>query len=199
MRFSRFESRDLPVRVVCILILLSTAFYGCSTSYVVTPTKEGGDYSYDDFSAEAKDREAAIVLKDKREMDGSQIEIRGDSISWIESVYQTNPKTLGRIRLDGIRHSVSVREVGRISRKNHLLGALEWLGLGVIGGAGAGAVLGGLGGTTRGDDIPGWFIGLVYGGMAGGGLGCIVGGIIGHTYNYEFPTTAQSDSLQKEK
>jgi hypothetical protein len=76
--------------------------------------------------------------------------------------------------------------VGSISWKNHYVGAAEGLGLGVLGGAGVGLIVGLLVQGGSHEDFAGLAAFIVVG-SAGAVGGLITGVIIGHTYRHEFP------------
>ena len=83
--------------------------------------------------------------------------------------------------------------VKRIVIKNHLVGALEGMGIGFLVGGATGIILAfSSKPNAAGVYIP-WEV------VAGAGLviGFIPGIITGHSYEYEFSATVQSDSLQK--
>jgi hypothetical protein len=90
-----------------------------------------------------------------------------------DSLYWTDPASRNH-------YAVPVNEVQRITRTNHLLGALKGLGVGVLGGAIVGAANAGVGI----DDPAIEFV--IVGTLACPPLGLIVGAIIGHPYKYSF-------------
>lgn len=128
----------------------------------------GGDYSYNDLTAEFKGKEVDLLLNDGREIRGSQIRVQGDSL------FGVNPR-------DRTSFKVAVQEVKRISRTNHFLGGMEGLGAGALGGL---VVIAGNRGT--GLDDPG-FATTVVTALALPAVGLIVGAVVGYTYVYEFP------------
>ncbi len=107
------------MKVLGIVFIICAGCWGCSYSYIVAPTKEGGDYSYDELNAELKETEAVIALKDGREMQGSQIRIQNDSLSWMETV-------------DKRAYKVLAGDVRSISRKDHAVGAMDGFLLGAL-------------------------------------------------------------------
>lgn len=186
MMLSQFIQIRFVAKALCLISVLSLGCIGCGTSYVVTPTQGTGDYSFDDFNSEIKGKDASIIMRDKKELSGTNIQIRGDSIAWVEVVYKPNPDALlPRTRLEDVPRSVSVTEVERVIRKNAILGGLEGLGLGLVGGGLLGMGIGSAGTSGSKDDF-GPLIGLVVGGAVGAVGGTVTGAIIGHSYDYEF-------------
>lgn len=155
--------------IVSVLILaLIIQLCGCGTSYIVTPTQGGGDYSYNDLASEFDGKEADIILKEGSEIHGSQIRVSVDSLYWTDPVSRKH-------------YAVAVNKVQGISRTNHLIGALKGLGFGVLGSA---FVL--VANTGTGIDDPGFGFAIL-GTLASPPLGLIVGAIVGHPYDYNFP------------
>jgi hypothetical protein len=149
---------------VPILLLLCITYCGCSTSYIVTPTQGEGDYSYSDLASEFDTKEAYIILKGGSETLGSQIRVNADSLYW------TDPPLSKYFVVGGKHHVVAVNEVQRISRTNHLIGALEGLGFGLLASAFVRAMNTGV---DSGD--PGFAFAL------------IVGVTVGYRFEYNFP------------
>jgi hypothetical protein len=188
-RFPELHNTSLNLRVTTgwAALVLIIGFTGCSTSYVVAPVDEGGDYSIDQLSSEVDGRDASIKVRSRKsDFDGSEIAVRGDSLIWIEPVYESDPKTLGRIRRGETRQSVHLEEVERISLNNHFVGAAEGLGLGALGGAVVGLIGGLLYEPGGHEDFTGLAI-FALSGMAGAAAGLVTGAVIGHSYEYEFP------------
>lgn len=167
------------------LFMLITSTCGCGTSYVVAPTKEGGDFSYSDFNSELSGQRVFIVLKDGREFEASQIQLISDSVSWVEHVTQPNPNALiPRIHVGDVSHRVPLGDVERTVRKNTLLGGLEGLGLGLVGGGFLGMAIGSGQSGSKSDLSP--LLGMITGGVIGGVGGLVTGVILGHSYEYSF-------------
>lgn len=163
---SRFLLKHIPQKG--LLLLFCITWCGCSTTYIVTPSHGGGDYSYDDLASEFDGKKANIILKRGMEIVGSEIRANGDTL------YFTDPA-------DSLHYAMTVNKILRISRTNHLVGALKGLGLGVLGAA---LVVAASTGVNIGDS------GLalaVIGTIAFPPSGLIVGAIVGHPYEYYFP------------
>jgi hypothetical protein len=88
---------------------------------------------------------------------------------------------------------VAVHEVQRITRTNHLIGAVKGLGFGVLGAVFVAAA------NRRGGgmDEPG-FAFTVIAVVASPPLGLIIGAIIGHPYEYSFPMDS-TNAQQKQR
>ncbi|MFN0158916.1 MAG: hypothetical protein ACKVRP_12700 [Bacteroidota bacterium] len=158
-------------RIGAYFCLLATTIFvlnGCGTSYMVTPLPGKGDYSYDQLNYEFIEKHAVIDLKDGREISAKQIVVKADSLYWAD-------------RASSEHYAVAVNEVRRISRTNHLIGALKGLGFGVLGAAFVLAT-----NTSVGVDDSGFGF-VVVGTLVSPPLGLIVGAIVGHPYEYSFP------------
>jgi len=169
MKPSRFLLRHTQRKGVHILLLLCITYCGCSTSYIVTPTQGGGDYSYHDFNSEFSEKDAVIELKDGREMSAKQIQVKYDSKSWTESP-------------SGTPYTVAANDVNAITKKNRLIGGLDGFGLGILaGGIYFGAVFflnPGHEFKNANDAIPTLPLFPA--------LGAVIGAAIGHGYEYRF-------------
>jgi hypothetical protein len=137
------------------------------------------------MNEELKGQDVKIELKDGRDISAKDVEIANDSVSWIDQeTYQT--------------FKTSILEINKIVITSSSIGALEGAGFGLVGGAGLGALFGQIhyGNDTEWGTGGGAIVGLVLGGGTGLIVGTITGAIIGHSYNYEFKTAEQSDSLK---
>ena len=178
-----FRQRALQLAAVFAGFMI--CLYGCSSSYSVSSEgKPNSEYSYRELNEELKGRNVTIEMKDGEEFDSEEGAISGDSISWVNA---------------GEPHSLAMatRNVKTLTFKNHWIGGLEGLW---ITAPSIFAGTWGMGGFSR-EGIggsQGWELPAALGAI-GGGIGMIVGAVIGHSYDYEFPSTLQSDSLQSRK
>lgn len=171
----------LVLKLIATLCGLAIVLSGCSSSYTVgSGGKSNSEYSYQEMNEELRGRNVNIGLKDGRDISATEVSIFGDSVSWIEE------------RADKVSKA-NIREINSIVRKSSLVGALEGMGLGLAGGGGIGLIIGS---NQHSREIPMGLVGLILGGGVGIIAGLTTGLIVGHSYNYEFPTTEQSDSLQ---
>jgi hypothetical protein len=172
-----------------ILFGLAILFPSCSSSYTVNSAgKPNAEYSYREINEELKGRDVKIRLKDGGVKSGKDVQVSEDSVSWVDELTEQESKT-------------SIRQLDNIVTKNHLLGSLEGVGFGLVGGGGLGALVGqvAVGNNGKWGTGAGAFMGFILGGGAGIILGFPTGLIIGHSYTYEFPRTEQSDSLHNTK
>ena len=177
------------LKLTAILFGLAIFLCGCSSSYLVSSTgKPDAEYSYQEMNEELKGQDVKIELKDGREISAKEVKISDDSVSWVDQRTDEESKA-------------GIREINKIVMKSHWTGALEGLGFGLAGGGGLGALVGQLAVGNDGEwgTGAGAAVGLILGGGAGTIVGLITGLIVGHSYNYVFPTTEQSDSLQNGK
>lgn len=133
---------------------------------MVTPSPGRGDY-YNDLNDEFLEKEAVIELNDGSEMQANQIRVEADSVSWNESI-------------TGNRCKVSAINVKRISRRNHVVGGLEGVGIGTLVDGAMLAVIS----STRQHEFPlsGFFILVGIPPLVG-----VFGAVSGHRYEYSFP------------
>ena len=181
--------RPPELKLTAILVALTICLFGCSSSYKVSSAgRPNAKYSYREMNEELEGQRVKIELKDGEVISAKDVKISEDSVSWVDN--HTNRKS-----------KASIQKLDRIVMNNHLLGSLEGLGFGLLGGGGLGAVVGQLavGNETEWGTGAGAAIGFILGGGAGIIIGFPTGLIIGHTYHYEFPMTEQSDSLQNGK
>ncbi|MDP2884773.1 MAG: hypothetical protein Q8P51_07120 [Ignavibacteria bacterium] len=177
------------LNLTTILFGLAVFLCGCSSSYSVRSTAVRGAYTYGEMNKELEGRDVRIELKDGRVISAKKVKISDDSASWLNQRTDEESKA-------------SIRQLARIVMKNDFLGSLEGLGFGLLGGGGLGALVGNVlyrGGDRNFGSGLGALMGLVLGAVTGAVVGFNTGLIEGHTYNYEFPTTEQSDSLQNGK
>ena len=177
--------RPTELKLFAMLLILAIRICGCSSSYTLSSRgKPNAEYSYGEMNEELTGRDVIIELKDGREMSSEVVTISDDSVSWLHANIAEKSK-------------MATRQVKKIVIKNHLVGALE--GVGIVGPAvfvGSWSLGGfsseGIGGSE------GWALPAALG-LIGGGVGLITGAIMGHSYEYEFSATVQSDSLQNGK
>jgi hypothetical protein len=159
-------ARTFRISLWCFL-MSGVVASGCGSSYLVTPSPERGEYSYEQLNVELLKKEAVVVLKNGVEMNATQIRIDADSVSWQEP-------------LNGKVHQISIDDMAQISRTDHLMGALEGLGAGAIV---DGLILAKLVSTPQHEfPVAGLLVLL---GIPS--LFTATGAVIGHRYEYEFP------------
>jgi len=93
------------------------------------------------------------------------------------------------------KSNASIRQINKIVTKSSSIGALEGIGLVWLVVVDSGFSLQ----HQHSREIPMELIGVILGGGTGTIVGLITGLIVGHSYNYEFPTTVRTDSLQNRK
>jgi len=172
-----------------ILFGLAIFFSGCSSSYSVSSAgKPNAEYSYREMNKELKGRVVKIKLKDGGMISAKDVKISEDSVSWVDERTDRESRT-------------NIRQLDNIVMKNHLLGSLEGVVFGLVGGGGLGALVGQVATGNNGEwgTGGGAAMGFILGGGAGIIFGFPTGLIIGHSCNYEFQMTEQSDSLQNTK
>jgi hypothetical protein len=167
------------MKVVTCFLLVSLLFsIGCSSSYEVSSSPNGGS-SLNAFNVEASDRNGTIVFQDGSELNVSNIIASPDSTRFLNE--KTNAITV-----------VPTHTVRGVVITNHGVGSLEGLGWGALVGSATAAVLLAVSpGVEIDSDSVVWAV-LLFGGVPGAVVGGIWGAIAGHSYEYQFPTTANS-------
>ncbi|MDI6804922.1 MAG: hypothetical protein QME58_13970 [Bacteroidota bacterium] len=171
-----FNNRYL---VFITLTSISFQLIGCSSTYLVTPSKTPKtDFTYSEINEELSGKAVSIILSDSTELYGNNFRIENDSAKWVD-------------QKSNIINTVHLKEVKTLVAKNHFLGALKGLG-GVVGGL----MLPGIyfllnpdesgGGDHGGIKAVGavMIVGIIA--SVGGIGGCLVGTIHAHRYYYEF-------------
>lgn len=106
-----------------ILFGLTIILCGCSSSHSVRSTTLRGSYTYAEMNGELKGQHVKIELKDGGNIFAKEVKLSNDSLSWVDQWTEEKSRT-------------SIRQVNKIVNKNHILGFLEGLGFGLIGGGG---------------------------------------------------------------
>jgi len=177
--------RSCPHELILFAMFLCLATYmcGCSSSYPVRSTAVQGAYTYGMVNDAIKGERVTIKLRDGSDILANDVTVAGDSVSWFDARTEH-------------RSAASVRKVEKIVNKNHFLGAMEWLGMGIVGGAGIALLVIGTTGSHTGEIGEHWVeISLIVGGGLGTIVGTVTGLAVGHSYNYELESNEQADSL----
>ena len=178
------------MRTSIAFVIFSIVQIGCGSSYIVSSIPAHPDISFSEFNDETKDRSTTIVFHNGSPLDCKEVHSESDSTTWLDPI-------------TGARVAVPTHVIKRIFFTSGGRGALEGAGIGFLAGAGAGLLAAVISNPSPGGGAGlGEIVYIVYpaiGGVAGLLVGVIVGGVTGHTYNYEFQSTEQSDSLQNRK
>lgn len=145
-------------------------FFGCShTSNVRTDSTR-----FVELQRQAKNKQADVTLRDSQYYLNAQlVQLTPDSTSWVLQ--------------NGEVMNVPTREISEIRFVNRSKGALEGLGLGLLGGVLTGAVIGlagGEGAIFSKEEAA--IVGAVYFGGIGGLLGIPIGAAVGSKSKYQF-------------
>ncbi|MFN0158914.1 MAG: hypothetical protein ACKVRP_12690 [Bacteroidota bacterium] len=166
------------LELTILLFLLIIPLCGCSSTYPVRYTTTG------QLNKELTGGSVTIEPREGKEIFAKQVKIYGDSASW------------GDARI-GQEFKVSMEKLKRIViiKKDHVLGAVEWLFLGGLGGAGVGWLS--TSGESEGYRKEMGAVAVFGYGVIGAGIGLITGAIVGHREYYEFQVTEGNDSRGK--
>jgi hypothetical protein len=166
------------MKVICGVLVFCIIQMGCSSSYEVSSSPDA-DPSLNTFNVEASDRNGTIVFQDGSELNVSNIIASPDSTRFLNE--KTNAITV-----------VPTHTVKSVVITNHGVGSLEGLGWGALVGSATAAVLLAVSpGVEIDSDSVVWAV-LLFGGVPGAVVGGIWGAIAGHSYESQFPTTANS-------
>jgi hypothetical protein len=177
------NQRILPgaMKALGIIFVIAISFCACSSSRSVRST----DYGMVNEKLKGQRVELDVTGRHIPAMD---VTLSQDSVSW-------------RDARTGEKSQASTLELRKMVTKNHPLGCLEGLGLGVAIGGGVGALVGGalnIRSTAESGSQSSGFgavVGLVLGGGAGVIVGSITGFAAGHSAIYEFPPAQPADSV----
>ena len=167
----------------CTTMVLACLLCGCSTTYTIVEPSDSNPYAKPLFAKHIRDGKVQVCFLDDREADATMFQVGDDSCRWID------PNT-------GFPEAARTKDIRKVVTKNHFLGALEGLGIGLCGGISAGALLGrAIEGPPRGDlSGLGTVVAAVVGGVIGTVAGTVHGAASGHKYEYEFVWFSRKDS-----
>ncbi len=139
---------------------------GCTSSDWITSIPTQNSRTYSQLDEDVRGETVTIVLMSGESISGEILQVRKDSMFWV------NPKSK-------ITEALPTTAIEGIRTSNHLLGALEGLGLGAL--AGTLIILADVGLSSHADDLSApILIGLV--GLAAPPVGLIIGAVVGHRY-----------------
>ncbi len=157
---------------------------GCSSSHEVSSSSIG-DSSFTTFNVDVYERSGTIVFQDGRELAARNIRASSDSTRFLTE--ENEAITV-----------VPTHTIKKVVITNHGVGFLEGLGWGAGIGLVSGAALGLIGSTSKysgstGEDVAWATLTLgAIGGAVGGVIGGIWGVVAGHSYEYQYPTSADN-------
>jgi hypothetical protein len=175
--------------VIFLFLMLTPMLVGCTHNYTVRPTRSE---HYASLNQHALRKQAIVTLMDGKKFHADKLRFAPDSTSWVD------PNTRRVI-------AVQTTEVSDVRFVRRGAGALEGLGLGLLGGALTGAIIG----FADGDDPPESFLsftaeekavigGVLLGGV-GGLLGLPIGAAVGSKDVYRIEHQYPQDTTRKSK
>jgi hypothetical protein len=161
------------MKIVSGLLICCTLQMGCSSSYVVS-SSPNADLSFSSFTTDAEGGSGTVVFQDDSELEARNIVASPDSTRFLNEA--TDSMTV-----------VPTHTVKRVVFKNRFIGFLEWAGIGAV-------VCGGVGLSLSANNKNASGVGAAYA-ILGGPVGAVIGGvcgvIAGHSYEYQFPASAE--------
>lgn len=161
------------MKIFIVVSILASLNSGCTSSYKVSRTPRANAYSLAEVNEKIIKKEATIFLLDGNEIVGTGILLNFDSTS------------IGNAS-SGKKYIIGTNDIQRIVIRNSGMGGLEGFGIGFLGGAGAGVLVGSVISSSGNQNYPGLAqaAGAIGGGLLGGLVGTIIGATRGHTYHY---------------
>lgn len=148
----------------CTTMVLASLLCGCSTTYTIVEPSIRNPYTKAQFTDQILDNEVTVEFRNGEEADAVLFQLGDDSCTWID------PNTsLSRV--------VRTNDVQTVVKRNHLLGALDGFGIGLLGGSSVGGV------TIQGEFAAIGVLGIAF---IGAVVGTVYGALAGHKYYYEF-------------
>jgi hypothetical protein len=152
---------------------------GCSSSYDVSSSPDA-DSSFNAFNEEASERSGTIVFRKNSEVEARNMSASPDSTRFLNAA--TDSITV-----------VPTHTVKKVVVTNHGAGFVDGLVWGAIVGSVTVAAICAADGGQSIQLKPGGVIFLsLFGGAVGGAIGGVCGVIAGHSYEYQFPASAES-------
>ena len=171
--------------VIVISLMLTPTLMGCAHNYTVRPT-EPEDYT--SLNQRALQKQAIVTLMDGRTVPADKLRFAPDSTSWIDP----NTRKVMTVRTTGVSNIRFVRR-GK--------GALQGFGIGLLGGAVGGAIIG-IAISDESADAPftpgaaPFTVGIFFGGV-GGLIGIPIGAAIGSKDVYHIQSGDANATTQK--
>lgn len=130
--------------------------------------------SNNEMNEQLKGRNAIVKLKDRTELSVKEVNVSADSVSWF------NQDT-------DMESQMSMKQLHKITaiKNDHVLGALEGLGIGFAGPFPLTIPIFALSSDGGSHELP-WILGPIFFGSIGGAIGLIAGAISGFTFYDEF-------------
>lgn len=158
-RCTALTKLTFPMAIVHFWLSVS----GCSSTYQLSSS------AYDDMSIQLDGADQSIVMKDGRELYVNRLKLLGDSVAWVDGL-------TGEQRKEGKDQVLKII----LTKRDHLVGALEGAGVCLVAGALAGVA------AVPKHESEYTLLYMMYFGGIGAGAGLLLGAVLGHRDNFEF-------------
>jgi hypothetical protein len=152
--------------IVCIVLVICLTHVSCSHSYKRSDYSDNHKY-YSFINSTSKRYSGTVFLINGESYDVWSINVSADSTTWIDSNTWT-------------KNTVKTSNINKIRFKNHLVGGVGGLGVGILSGLAIGAVYGGIMGSSGESAV----YGAIGGVFLGAAIGLLVGVVIGDRKQY---------------
>ena len=183
MSVSATQAHRIPLLAILTWWTVFSAA-GCSSTYYVAPERtvsRNDTVSIGLFNRRMADRSAVVTTTDQREYSASTFSLTKDSCSFLDN--------------GGDRRVVlPLKEIGAITRTDHLSSAVGGMGLGLLSGVTLGSGVALLAHPSGSDERMGYGLLWMATTAVGTVTGLVVGAIVGTTIEYRFAAPVDSSA-----
>jgi hypothetical protein len=148
-------------KAISIVMVVCLTYISCSQSYKKSDYSDNHKY-YSFINTTSKRYSSTVFLINGDSYDVWSINVSADSTTWIDSN-------------TGIKSTIKTQDINKIYFKNHLIGGIGGIGIGILSGLAIGAVYGGIVGSSGESAVYGAIGGVVLGAAVGLLVGLVVG------------------------
>jgi hypothetical protein len=171
---THIENWRYNMKTISALIIFCFLVTACSSSYVVSSSRE--DTSVDEFNKSVEGEEAEIILTDSSVITATDLYLSADSLYWF------NPETK-------LKTSVEKSEISKVMFTDTWTGGAYGAGAGFIGGASLWVAVSD---SIENSQFVNYMGGLAALGVVGALIGFPIGLIVGYPIEYNFQNSEQA-------